>query len=140
VTNFNTPWEGISQHFAERQRLAENSARPADVFSMTPTMGSGETQVEDAIDFGLVFIQEPVMSYGYRVDEELGDELVPGNFPRSWGFVSDYVTNARGHYLGAYVSLIVEALGAPPPNYAITHYFRFQGIALKALPADEAAD
>lgn len=138
--DFNTPWEGVSGFLAAKARNGENQARPADSLSWLNTTGAGEIQVENAVTFRCVFIEEPHFTYGYRVDEELGDELVLTQLPRSWGFVVDYVTNARGHYLGAYMNFIVEVpIGDENPQYAIRHYLRFQGIGMKAIRSEEAA-
>jgi hypothetical protein len=139
--NFNTPWQGITQHLAEKEQIGQNSARPADSMIMFDSRSSGEIQHPDVLSFETTFVEEPVMSYGYRIDEEEGDELVVGQFPRCTGFVFDWRRNTKGFYLGAFVGVCIDVpTGSETPSYFITHYFRFQGIAIKDLPADEVED
>ena len=119
------------------QQVNENSARLAQAFAMYDSTGWGEFTVQAVFDFGLTFVEEPVVAYCYALD---GDTLVDTRFPRAWGGVYKWKLDSKGFYTGAWVFFVVETrssfieTSAAEPGYEINHYFTFTGIAYKDLP------
>lgn len=136
-----------SEYFDERERwnsqVAENSARGAWAWGTAHSKGWGEILIEDPIEFGITFVQEPVVAYGFALDDE--DQLVDGRFPRCNGGVVRWMRNAQDFYIGAWAFVTVstadpllaaQSLDVPTdfalnPNYDITHSFTFSGLAIK---------
>jgi hypothetical protein len=135
------PWRALQAHEARVRQVVGNSARLATAVGFIDTNGWGEFQNEDVIEFGVTYIEEPAMSYGYAID---GDDLVDLRFPRAWGGVYAWDRDTRGFYTGAYVFLIVDTKSVEDiadvpteiPSYHLNHYFTFSGIAMKTLPDD----
>lgn len=135
------PWDSFRKHEANDRRHLENSARLAEAYGFFDTSGWGEFAFETCHKFGLTFIEEPVIAYGYSLD---GDALVDLRFPRAWGMVYKWKQDVRGYYVGAWVAIVVDTLSpatiaAVPeddPGYDLNHTFTFTGIALKDLPTD----
>lgn len=135
------PWTGIRDNQARDRQVSENSARLAQAFGFFTTQGWGEFTFDKCYSFGLTFLEEPAIAYGYAID---GDALVDLRFPRSWGFVYRWRTDSRGYYTGAWVGIVVDTrsaadiAGVPTdePNYSLDHTFTFTGVALKDLPTD----
>jgi hypothetical protein len=133
------PWDSIRQHEADDRRHLENSARIASAYGFFSTTGWGEFAFEDCHIFGLTFIEEPSVAYGYSLD---GDSLVDLRFPRAWGMVYRWKQDQRGYYVGAWVAIVVDTLSPATiadvpeddPGYSLDHSFTFAGIALKDLP------
>lgn len=133
--------------FADREawnsQVAENSARGAVAWGTAHTQGWGETVVEEPIMFGVTFIAQPMMAYGFCLDDD--EKLVEGRFPRANGGVLRWITDEEDFYVGAHVFttvatadplLAAQSLNVPlefgeDPGYDITHCFTFSGIALK---------
>lgn len=132
------PFEAMEHRRQRIQQVDENSARLAKAFAMYDSTGWGEFTVPTVFDFGLTFVEEPSVSYGYALD---GDTLVDTRFPRCWGGVYKWKLDIKGFYTGAWVFFIVETqssfidTGEADPNYDINHYFTFEGVAYKDLPA-----
>lgn len=116
-------------------QIGENSARQAIVYGRFTTSGYyGEVTSDEVFDFGLKFIEMPNVSYSYSVD---GD-LEAGSFPRCFGGVSNWRIDSKGMYTGAWGFVVVEMTGQQDP-YDLTHFFTFQGLATKAVPAERIA-
>jgi hypothetical protein len=140
MSRFN-PWGHIVRREGEGRQHLENTARLAEAYGFFETTGWGEFAVEACHKFGLTFVEEPVVAYGYSIDE---DELIELRYPRSFGFVYRWKQDTRGYYVGAWVAFVVDTLspaliaGVPTedPMYNLHHTFTFSGVALKDLPTD----
>lgn len=135
-------FDAFEDRNARRESIRENTSRHAWTMAHVTTTGWGEVRIADRIDFGMTFIEKPLVTYGYAVDD---DTLVETRFPRSFGFVARWDTNKRGHYTGCWVALVVDTQSAflstdvtEEPNYALDHYFVFMGIGMKNVPASRA--
>lgn len=116
----------------------ENRSRLAWSFKRLNSSGWGELRFAKRIDFDVVYIEEPFMSHGFYLE---GDDLVVGRFPRVTAFVTEYDQDPAGNYTGAWVAVVIDTAGVqsgvppvPEPNYTMTHYFTFSGVALKVAP------
>ncbi|NUS01908.1 MAG: hypothetical protein HOV97_05015 [Nonomuraea sp.] len=130
---------------AELERHRQNSARLAMAYANFETTGQGTLEFEQRVDFGLTFIERPFPQYCAEVDlDELGDQLglEPGEtppLPVVSGFVTDWDTDDRGFYTGAWVAASVVDPTAQIPldtSLTINHYFTFQAVAIKDIPPD----
>lgn len=141
------PWMDQERHRGWLNQHAENSSRLAQSYAVFDTTGWGEVAFDQCFLFDLTFIEPPVIAYGFGVGlvggaEMNNDQLVDTRFPRCSGGVYRYKTDKRGFYLGAYCFVTVDTkspfipTAMPEPNYQISHWFTFTGIALKDLPAD----
>lgn len=127
---------------AWRQRNNENVARLAVVRAQFSSAGWGEYDAEDMFEFGVSFLNEPTVGYGMALD---GDTLVSLRYPRCTGGVYRWQTNTKDHYTGAWCFFVVDTrspadiagVPADSPNYDITHYFTFTGLAIKQLNEDK---
>lgn len=110
----------------------ENSARQAKTVVTWTTTGMGAIKVDHYLDLGITFLEEPIVSTGYALDQD--DDLVEGSYPKAFAGVYDWKLDTRGYYTGVWVFFVVETTGKPV-NYKLNHHFVFQGMALKDLPA-----
>jgi hypothetical protein len=129
---FNNPWSAIQEHMSLQYQTGENAARPAWSTCHIETLGAGEFVIEDVLEFGCTFVDEPSVTYGSSRGED-GPEFIAGSLPRTNGMVVEYQRSEKGYYLGAFVVLTVDVPSASV-DYVINHYFTFGGIALKDLP------
>lgn len=129
---------------AELARHRENRARLAVAYARFDSDGQGTIEFETRVDFGLTFVEEPFPTYGAKVDlDALGDALgldedTTPPLPLSTGYVTEWDTDDRGFYTGAWVAATVwdpsgTILDADIP---ITHYFTFQAVGMKDIPLD----
>lgn len=137
--------EPFQAHEAAAYRNRENRGRRAGVYANYDTTGQGALLFAKRIDFGLLYIHEPWVSYGARVDiDDVRDALgleeddAPTALPLSSGFVTDYDIDRSGNYVGAWVAVSVSYPDAIPVDAQIDirHYFSFEAIALKDVPFD----
>lgn len=115
-----------NDHFQERDRwdtqIDENSARIAWAWGTVKSKGWGEFYIPDPIMFGVTFIYEPTVAYGFALDDDeqleyepeiitaMAGQAGPSNqsrFPRAGGGVARWVRDGRDFYVGAYVFLTV---------------------------------
>lgn len=98
-----------NDYFADRERwnsqTQENSARGATAWGNVHSKGWGEIMIADPIMFGITFIAQPRVTYGFSLDDD--NQLVDGRFPRCSGGVLRWVTTADNLYIGAYVFMTV---------------------------------
>lgn len=147
------PLAGFRERESWTRQVAENSARLAFASGPVITTGWGENLIEEMIDFGCTFIEQPTAHHGYALSDDDDDEetLVLGRFPRAHGFVRAWETftdNGVKHYTGAWVAIIVDSIGPAQeipfpfndPGYTLEHSFIFSGIAIKDVPAFLADD
>lgn len=136
-----SPFEAIANRQRDIGRNQENSSRLAISFGSFSTVGWGEVEHEERIDFEVAYLHEPYPSHGSALYEDEADKIRPTRFPRCWGTVSDWDIDAGGLYRGCWVVTIVEDrsyLQAPTdpdpnPEYHIKHTFTFMGVALKPI-------
>jgi hypothetical protein len=126
---------------AERQRgkrtaEKENSARPATQYFHQQTTGTGFIRATAPITFDITFLEEPCYSYGAAA------AAVPNSAdfqdPFAFATLRSWVRDARGFYLGCYMSYNVSVnfadgtLGATP-KVTMVHHLSFYGMAYKAM-------
>lgn len=146
----------VNDYYVERERwnsqTEENSARGAWAWGSVHTAGWGEIILDEPIMFGLTFTEQPVVSYGFALDDD--DQLVEGRFPRCSGGVLSWVRTPNDFYVGAHVFICVATVdpmlaaqnwvtamseGAvlvptgydTDPGYDLTHSFTFNALAIK---------
>ena len=125
----------VSQH-------RENSARQAFAWGQFDSTGWGQLAYPDVLNFGLTFIDEPIVSYGFSVEE---DEALD-RLPLSTGGVFKWRRDGRGYYTGAHVYVVVDQFVQPSetPDYSqlptLIHSFLFTGIAIKDIGPDQFRD
>lgn len=133
-----------------RTQQAENSSRHAVVMGSYQTTGWGEVAFEDSVEFDLLFVEVPHVSYGFSIvpdddDDDASEILVDTRFPRCSGGVYGWRRNKRGFYSGGFCFVTVESRSPyittteAEPKYTLFHNFTFQGIAIKVTP-DHFAD
>lgn len=125
---------------------SENSARLAQAYATFTTNGQGTTQYEHRVNFGLTFIEEPVVSYGSMVDIDfLADALAVEDsddvkLPLCSGFVVNWDRDERDFYIGCWVAARVyyppEDLVAFEAQPEVDHHFTFAAVAMKDIPFD----
>lgn len=119
---------------ALRQQVGENSARLAFAWGSATTTGHGQIVYDTPIDFGLAFVEKPMVSYGFeltnRSDFVDDDGDGPDRYvPISSGCVFDWIVDARGLYIGAYVAVRLVC----DTTIEIEHHFGFTGLAIKDI-------
>lgn len=127
----------------ELARNDQNRARQAAAFAKLTSTGQGTVEYEDSVDFGCSFIEEPFVQYGSYIDlDELRNTLdiddgddVP--IPVVSGSVVDWDMAGDRYYTGAWVGITVAfpsglAIDAAAA-VSVTHYFKFEGIAMKSV-------
>ena len=126
-------------------QTSENSARLAQAYATFTTDGQGTIQYEHEVEFGLTFIEEPVVSYGAFCDVDDLAELQgvedtdDVRLPLLSGYVVNWNVDDRGFYVGCWVGVRVYF----PPGEAdpglkpqIDHHFTISGMAMKDIPFD----
>jgi hypothetical protein len=124
-----------------RAQVNENSARLAYAWGVTTTTGVGSLAHEDEIDFGLTFIEQPMVSYGTVVTNQIEwepddtDSLL--QMPGATGFVFSWRQDPRGFYVGAHVGVTVTG---GELDVELEHHFTFMGIAMKDVTSGAKLD
>lgn len=133
------------QREAWNSQTAENSARGAFAWGTAHSKGWGEVEIEDAIDFGVTFVTQPIVAYGFALDND--DQMVDGRLPRCSGGVSRWIKDGNDFYVGCHVFVTVatvdpimaaQSLDIPTdfgtdPGYDITHSWLFTAVAIKDI-------
>lgn len=139
-------FDELERRVAEKEAIRENSARLASSYARYSSDGQGTVEFGRRANFGLTFIERPFVSYCSVLDlDELGalmdiagGEPVP--MPLVTGFVTEWDTDDRGFYVGAWCGVRVwfppTDLVSYDINPVIEHHFTFQAIALKDIPLD----
>jgi hypothetical protein len=134
----------LEQRRAEVERHRENSARGAQAFAVFTATGQGSVEFPDVVDFGLTFVDQPMVSVGVVIDaDELRDALELDEdadlpIPVITGFVTDWDRDDRDYYTGAWCAASVYF----PPAYLIPTelepsfdmHFTFTATAIKDIP------
>lgn len=132
----NDPFSAQLRRDAQRAEQRENSARLATSSTIVTSTGAGEYRVPDRLTFGCVFTNEPSVSHGFAINQDAGDDLLDGQFPRVSAGVYKWDIDQRGLYLGCWVFVAVDIpSGATTPIYVLDHTFLFAAVAIKDLPA-----
>ena len=132
-------WQNLEGRREYLRQHSENSTRLATAHARFQTTGWGEVEFENCFIFGVTFVDQPSVSFGYSLQEGL--DPVPSRFPRAFGFVSQWKLNDKGFYVGAWCAVAVDDRSSfigttePDPDYVLEHDFRFEGIAMKDVPA-----
>lgn len=128
---------GDLEREAWRRQTNENSARLAYAWGVSTSTGVGDLSHEDAVEFGITFLEKPMFSYGCvlvgRTDWEDDEGGADVAMPTSTGFVYDWRIDGRGFYTGALVGVTVLA---GDTAVSLEHHFTFMGVAIKDLDAD----
>lgn len=132
----------LTQHLAEQERHRENRGRLAFSSARAQSKGAGVFEFEERHDFGTVFVERPIVSYGAELDiDEIRRGLGVGDdalfeLPQSTGYVVDWDRTEKGHYAGAWVAVSVRY----PDDYTtaelmiqIFHSWMFAAIGIKEL-------
>lgn len=136
-------YQQIEQRERDRRRNLSNAAVSTGVFAKFLSIGQGPFEFEEMIDFAVAYSEEPFMSYGCGIDVDdlrelldMDDDEVPP-FPVCSGFVTNWTRDKNDFYVGANVGVRVTFPGDISVDTSIdvevTHYYRFEGIALKGL-------
>lgn len=141
-------YQQLAARERDRRRNAVNAAANTGAFAKFISVGQGPFEFEEMVDFAVAFSEEPFMSYGCGIDVDdlcdlLGldpDDDVPP-FPLCSGFVTNWTMDANNFYVGAHVGVRVHFpldLPTDTPVAAdvavqVTHYYRFEGMALKGI-------
>jgi len=134
----NSAWQQLQGHREYLRSNAENQTRGAYAYGKFKSTGWGEIAFDKAFMFGLTFLDEPFVQYGFSLNEE-DTPLVDTRFPRVSGGVCRWVQDKRGYYVGAFCFCTVDtrsfmiSTSEEEPNYSIDHYFTFNGLAKKDL-------
>ena len=144
-------FDDLERRRSDIERNQENSSRVAEAFARFRSTGLGSIEFGERVDFGLTFIEEPYMSYGYYIDLDdldnlLGNEL--GNatppLPICSGAVTDWDRDDRGFYVGAWVAVRVwfpyEANVWPEMEVEMFHHYSFKAVAMKDVPIDDVRE
>jgi len=133
----------------EADRHRENSARLAQAVAVFVSTGQGTTQYAKRINFGLTFIEKPVITYGSQVDMDDLEDLIGTDtesdaddtpLPVCTGFVTQWDRDERGFYTGCWIAARVYY---PDTDYVsgdvmpvIEHHFMFSAVAIKDIPTE----
>lgn len=141
-------FEALERRRAEVERTKENSARTASVSARYRTTGQGSVEFDTRITFGLTFVRKPIMTYGSEIDLDDLDDRLDNDYnlngtppmPLCSGFVTDWETNPRGFFTGAFVGVRVyyppEDLIPAGFTVEVLHHFNFTTVAMKDVPLD----
>lgn len=146
-------------------RHRQNSARLAHAYARATSTGQGSFEFDQRVDFGLTFIEEPVIAYGCSVDADtLADlqGLQEGQtpiLPTCTGYVTEWDTDDRDFYVGCWIGVrvhfpredfppteipegVISLAGYMPEvnetmNQAvIRHFYTFSAVAMKDVPTE----
>lgn len=136
--------DDLDRRREEAARHWENSARMAQAYAVFETTGQGTQQFEDRIDFGLTFIEKPVVSYASSIDvEALADLLgiedeTETPLPNTSGFVTHWDQDERDFYVGCWVAVRVNFpfydYVDPELQPDVEHHFTFSAVGMKDIP------
>lgn len=131
-------WDNLEDHRRHLLQTQENSTRLAQSFAHFTSKGWGEFSMEGVTRFDCTFIEKPTIAHGYALED---DDLINDRFPRCWGGSYKWQRNNKGFYVGCWIFFIVETQSilidtfSLEPNYNITHFFSFTGLATKDVPS-----
>lgn len=135
----------LNQRQEELARHRENKGRLAQAYARFKTTGQGTVEFEDRVEFGLTFIERPFIATGWQINlDQARDALDVSsnddvNLPQVTGYVTDWDTTSREHYVGCWVAVSVTYSEEYPADAQIKifHDFTWAGIALKDIPSDD---
>ena len=124
---------------AALNRNAENKARMAFASGTFFCDGEGLAEFEDAIEFGLAFLERPFVFTGVNFDLDLFDLDDGFTPPHITAYVVDWEVNEQGFYTAAWCAALVEWGFAPTPEGEFEIDFTFRGIAMKDVDPEVRA-
>jgi hypothetical protein len=125
---------------AALSRNAENKARMAFSSGTFALSGEGLAEFEDAIEFGLAYLERPFVMTGITLEWDLGDFPDGTLPPHVTGYVFDWEVNEFGHYTGAWCAARIEWGGVVvPEDFEFEIDFTFKGIAMKDVDPEVRA-
>lgn len=142
--------DDVEYRRAADARNRENRARLAQVGARFTQTGEGSIEFEDAVDFGLTFVEEPYVITGHIIDIEglrLNDDDTP-DLPQVSSYVVEWDRDDRGFYVGAWCAGVVTypvvdagtvdgaAAQVARAQTIVRHLFTFAAIAIKDVPLD----
>lgn len=136
-------YQQLEQRERDRKRNVANAATNTGAFAKFISIGQGAFEFEEMIDFAVAYVEEPFLSYGSALDVDdlrdlldYDDDEVPP-FPMCTGFVTNWIMDHNDFYVGAHVGVRVHFPSDIPVStdidVEVSHYYRFEGIALKGL-------
>lgn len=142
-----TIFNDLEQRRGDVERDQENSGRVAEAFARFRSTGQGSIEFPERVDFGLTFIEEPYMSYGFMIDLDTLDDLLENEqgtktppIPMCSGAVTSWDRDDRGFFVGAWVGVHVwfpyEANVWPDLDVEMFHHYSFKAVAIKDVPID----
>jgi hypothetical protein len=136
------------QRRVDVERHKENGARMAAAYARVDIVGQGTSEVEEMIDFGLTFVEQPFVSFGSYLDVDLirdaldldDDDDCP--LPVVSGFVTRWDQDQNDAYTGAWVAVSVYFPPWDPVvptdfDCELAGHFSFTAIAIKDIPLDK---
>jgi hypothetical protein len=139
-------YEDLERARGEQERHKENAARLAQAYAEFDTTGQGSIEFEERVNFGLTFIEKPIVVYGSELDLEALDDLLENDsevndvpaLPLCSGYVTEWDRDDRGFYKGCWIAARIFFPSSPavPTDTAvvITHHFTFAAVAMKDVP------
>lgn len=161
-------FQNLSDHRSELDRHRENSSRLAHAQGSFRSTGIGSLEFPTRVDFGVTFMTKPMVTTGNELDvdeledlltewanksdvtQAVRDQILPDNgtpaMPLVSAYVTDWDTDRRGYYTGAWcgirvyypaIPVIAEGLGyqdMPDVPVVVIHHFHFSGIGMKDIP------
>ena len=137
-----TPFGQLEARRAQLDAATENQARSSRTSLTYTTTGTGELTITTHLDLQNRFVEEPAFTCGFALD--VSTPLVSGYFPRVGAGVREWVVDATGCYIGAYLCFTVDIGGSgsstlsSTPTAAPTGTTTTYDEALQALSATEA--
>lgn len=128
----------------EAQRHRENSGRLAQAYANFESTGQGTFEYAERIDFNIVFVEKPYVSYASVVDTNALKALLGRvALPHATGYVSEWDTDEKELYTGCWVAVRVDFPLVEMIDYGIQvvvdHHFTFTGVAIKNIAPGENA-
>lgn len=97
--------EYYQQREAWDSQIQENSARHAWATGKVTSSGWGDFILDEPIMFDTTFVNEPVVSYGWAMNDD--DQLDENFIPRCSGGVLRWVLDEHDYWVGAHVLIAV---------------------------------
>ena len=140
----------IERQRTEYYRNRENQGRWANAYARFRSLGQGPYEFEERASFGLTFVEVPFVSIGHQVDlDDIADIVTTpvangdtGPMPHVTGYVTEWETDDRGFYIGAWCAVNVTFPEEIPvdADLEVLHYFTFSANAIKDVPTEGADD
>lgn len=121
----------LERRRVELGRTAENSARSARLLLVYRTKGNGELRIDSPLDFGLWYVEQPVITTGVSLKS---GRLHATQYPNACAGVWRWTKNAKGLYTGAKLFFVVDSGGR---DYDLEFSLVFEATAIKMMPGTD---